>query len=90
MTDYNDDSYVERLTAWSRDFGDTRPQVFIDDLNNLIDEVQALRKFKSYTHERLDKLVERDPNPWNTLLTGCRVGSRFDRLEEILAEKNSD
>lgn len=50
-------------------------------------EVIELRNFKTYTHQRMDQLDvphEVLDNPHTA--AGCRIGGRFDYLEEQLAQ----
>lgn len=52
------------------------------DLDIAKHEPIAADKFKSYVHDRLDKMnVPRDPAPWRTKATGCRIEGRLDWLQ---------
>ena len=50
-------------------------------------EIDALRTFKQYVHDRLDGMkVPDDPYPQRTEDTGCRIGSRLNYVEQRLAD----
>lgn len=56
----------------------------LDQITDLEREVEKLRAFKAYVHERLDKMgVPADP-PGEHRDAGCRVGQRLDVLEDHL------
>lgn len=51
----------------------------IMEIERLENEIEALLKFKSYVHGRLDdENVPVNPNPDETEKTGCRIGPRLD------------
>lgn len=83
---------IERLTAWVRDHGDSKPQVFMGDVSLLLllaGEAKNLRAFKDYVHSRLDAAgVPSNPDPEKTQETGCRIGSRLNWLFGQVAELN--
>jgi len=69
-------------------------RVLDDDQSSLKEleaERDALAKFKSWVHDRLTANgVPEDPDPAKRELTGCRVGCRFEWLENRLAQAEAE
>lgn len=46
-------------------------------------EIEKLKKFKAYVHDRLDKIgVPNDPEPENNKSHGCRIEGRLNFIEQ--------
>lgn len=53
-------------------------------------ENENLKAFKSYVHDRLDKMgIPSDPEPENNLAHGCRIEGRLNNLEAKNAKLRS-
>jgi hypothetical protein len=51
-------------------------------IEDLTKEVEKLRKFKKYVHDRLDKMgVPSDPEPANNVSHGCRIEGRLNFIK---------
>jgi ribosomal protein S27AE len=51
-------------------------------IEDLTKEVEKLRKFKEYVHDRLDKMgVPSDPEPANNVSHGCRIEGRLNFIK---------
>lgn len=87
---------IQTKQIWLRIYGPSHPVVSLSGLHpweeipseghpsysELLEELEKLRKFKTYTHSQLDEMgVPPDPDPERNKLTGCRLACRLDWLK---------
>jgi hypothetical protein len=88
-------SQIEEATRHSSEtFKDMteRCNQYHSQIEDLTKEVEKLREFKRYVHDRLDKMgIPSDPEPANNASHGCRIEGRLnvvDRYREALVQSH--
>lgn len=74
---------------WSRTHVEQKELLedIVVDLKRIKDVHEKAVKFKSYVHERLDKLgIPADPEPEKNATTGCRIEGRLNYIDEKLQQ----
>jgi len=99
VDDYPDNPNVNRINNNRRsafmsgyDYASKTISEQAESIKELSTEIEKLKTFKSYVHDRLDAMgIEVDPESPHKE-AGCRIGGRLDIVEKIVTDyaKNKD